>query len=99
MIYYDRADLVGTPRDVVNENYTSTRILLAEDKVGIGLHDVVLNPGIKDTYGYTDRTEIAYCISGTATVVDIDTGQERSVRPGMLWIAPPGSRFTVDAHE
>lgn len=99
MIYQDSADLVGTKREVVNKAYSSTRILLAEDNLGIGLHDVVINPGIKEMYGYDDRTEIAYCISGTATVVDLDTGQEQSVRPGMLWIAPLGSRFTITANE
>jgi L-ectoine synthase len=99
VIFHDRTDLVGTPREVVNANYHSTRILIAQDNLGVGMHDVVINPGIKDTYGYEDRTEIAYCISGTGTVVDLETGQERRVRPGMLWVAPPGSRFTLSATE
>lgn len=99
MIFRNRADLAGTPRDVINENYHSTRILLSEDNIGVGLHDVVINPGVKDTYGYPDRTEISYCISGTATVVDLDSGEEQAIGPGVLWVAPPGSRFTLTADE
>jgi L-ectoine synthase len=58
-----------------------------------------LHPGIEDTYGYDDRTEFAYCISGSATVVDLGSGESRHITPGILWIAPPGSRFTFRADE
>jgi len=97
--FLDCADLAGTKRDVRNENYHSLRLLIAEDDAGIGLTDVVINPGVRDTYGYIDRTEIAYCISGSATAVDLATGVEKAIRPGVLWIAPAGSRFTLVAEE
>ncbi|GAA4183118.1 ectoine synthase [Streptosporangium oxazolinicum] len=99
MIFRDIADAFGTKRDVRNENYHSTRLLLAEDGAGVGLNDVVLNPGVEGAYGYPDRTEIAYCVSGAATVVDLGTGEEHAVVPGVLWVAPPGSKFTLVATE
>lgn len=99
MIFRDRSALIGTDRDVRHRNYHTTRILLADDPSPVSLTDITLEPGIKDTYGYPDRTEIAYCISGAATVVDLDRGHEQSIRPGVLWIAPPGSRFTFVASE
>ena len=99
MRFIDVADLTGTERDVRNDNYHSRRILLAEDQAGVGLNDVVINPGLNDTYGYPDRTEIAYCISGSATAVNLVTGEECAIRPGVGWVAPPGSRFTLVATE
>ena len=99
MIFRDRADLVGTDRDVTNDNYDSTRLLLAEDGASVGMTDAVIKPGVTGTYGYSDRTEIAYCISGSAVVVDLGTGHTQTTGPGRLWIAPPGSSFTIEATE
>ncbi|WP_436762348.1 ectoine synthase [Streptosporangium sp. V21-05] len=99
MIFRNIADVLGTERDVTNENYRSTRLLLAEDGAGVGLTDTVLSPGIKGTYGYPDRTEIAYCVGGAATAVDLETGEEHTVVPGVLWVAPAGSTFTLVATE
>lgn len=99
MIFRDRADLAGTARDVINDSYHSTRLLLRDDGAGAGLHDVVMNPGVDDVYGYPDRTEISYCLGGSATVTDLDTQRKCRVVPGVLWVAPPGSRFTVEVDE
>jgi L-ectoine synthase len=99
MFFRDRADLIGTDRDVRHVNYRTTRLLLAHDPAPVSLTDITLEPGIKDTYGYPDRTEIAYCISGAASVVDLDSGTQQTIRPGVLWVAPAGSRFTFVASE
>ncbi len=99
MFFRDQVELVDGPRDVRHANYRTTRLLLAEDALSVGLTDVTLEPGIEDLYGYPDRTEIAYCISGRAVVVDISTGQRKDVTGGTLWVAPPGSRFTFCASE
>jgi L-ectoine synthase len=97
MRFVDKADLLGTDRDVTHANYRTTRLLIAADDAGVGLTDITLEPGIEDTYGYDDRTEIAYCISGDATVRDLSSGEVREIGPGVLWVAPPGSRFTFVA--
>lgn len=99
MFFRDRADLAGTDRDVRHRNYRTTRLLLAEDGTAVSLTDITLEPGIEATYGYPDRTEIAYCISGAALVVDLTTGAEQAIRPGVLWVAPAGSTFTFRASE
>ncbi|MFI0421893.1 ectoine synthase [Spongiactinospora sp. 9N601] len=99
MIFRNIADIQHTERDVHHEYYRSTRLLLAGDGAGVGLTDTTLHPGVKGTYGYPDRTEIAYCVSGAATAVDLETGQEHAIAPGVLWVAPPGSRFTLTVTE
>ena len=99
MFFKDRAELEGTSRDVRHRNYRTLRMLLANDPSPVSLTDITLEPGIKDTCGYPDRTEIAYCISGAAVAVDLDSGAEQAIGPGILWVAPPGSRFTFEASE
>ncbi|PZG31347.1 L-ectoine synthase [Spongiactinospora gelatinilytica] len=99
MIFRNIADIQHTERDVHHEYYRSTRLLLAGDGAGVGLTDTTLHPGVKGTYGYSDRTEIAYCVSGAATAVDLETGQGHAIAPGVLWVAPPGSRFTLTVTE
>ncbi len=99
MYFFDAAEALGTARDVRHRNYRTLRLLLAEDPSPVSVTDIVLEPGIQDTYGYADRTEIAYCISGEAIVVDLERGVEQRIRPGSLWIAPPGSRFSFEASE
>ncbi|MGL4174707.1 MAG: ectoine synthase [Dermatophilaceae bacterium] len=84
---------------MTNRNYESLRMLLAQDGVGVSFTDVVLAPSIEDTYGYQDRTEVAYCISGSATLADLDSGMRHEIRAGVLWVASPGSRFTFSATE
>lgn len=99
MWFVDRAELAGTERDVQLPASRTTRLLLAADGVPVSLTDITLTPGVEEVYGYPDRTEVAYCISGAAVVVDLDTGARRDVRPGVLWVAPPGSRFSFLATE
>jgi L-ectoine synthase len=94
-----RSTLLGTSRHVRHPNYESVRLLLAADDVGVGLTDVTLDAGVEGTYGYPDRVEIAYCISGSATVVELDSGTRHHIGPGVMWVAPPGSRFSFVAAE
>jgi L-ectoine synthase len=99
VVFRDRADLVGTGRDVHHRDYRTVRLLLEQDPAPVSPTDITLVPGVEDVYGYPDRTEIAYCTSGAAVVVDLDTGTRRTIGPGVLRIAPAGSRSTFLASE
>lgn len=55
--------------------------------------DIVLVPGIEATYGDPERTEIAYCIDGDATLTELPNGIAHPIRPGTMWVASPGERF------
>jgi L-ectoine synthase len=81
MHFFDAAAAVGTSRDVRHRNYRTLRLLLAWGPSPVGPTDITLAPGIKDTYGYPDRAEIAYCISGAAVAVDLDNGIEQRIVP------------------
>jgi L-ectoine synthase len=95
----NRTDLIGSDQHVRHPNYETIRLLLDRDGFGLTLTDITLNPGILDTYGYDDRLELAYCIEGRATLVDLATDTQHVVEPGTIWAAPPGSRFTFLAHQ
>jgi L-ectoine synthase len=92
-------DLVDTSRDVIHENYRTCRLLIQSDGYSVGLTDITLHPGIDAVYGYDDRREFAYCISGSATVRQLPDGEPIAVGPGTLWVAEPAERFAFVAHE
>jgi L-ectoine synthase len=89
VFFVDAAEVAGTTRDVRHHNYRTLRLLLASDPSPVSLTDITLKARMKDTFGYPDRTVIAYCLSGAATAVDLDTGVVHLVGPGTLWVAPP----------
>jgi L-ectoine synthase len=91
-----KAEMQGSARHVRNDVYETTRLLLAADDAGASVTDILLQPGIEAEYGYADRTEIAYCIEGEATLVDPD-GQTHAIAPGTMWVARPGERFRFEA--
>jgi L-ectoine synthase len=93
-----KADLVGTARHVQREAYETYRFLLASDNIGLTLTDIVLVPGIEAIYGYNHHVEVAYYITGDATLTDVSTGVSQRILPGTLWVAPRSARFRFLAH-
>lgn len=47
MIAHKLSDVHGTPREAVMPNWTSRRLLLADDCMGFSLHDTVIGPDIE----------------------------------------------------
>lgn len=93
-----KQDLRGTPRHVRNQAYESYRFLLASDRAGVTVTDIVLTPGVEEVYGYDTHTEIAYCIEGSATLTEVGTGHAHEVAPGTMWVAERGARIRFLAH-
>ena len=85
-------ELNGSSRRIQNDNYTTTRFLLASDQAGVSLTDIVLMPGIREAYGYAALTESAYCLEGEATVTEA-AGKREAITPGTMWVAEPGETF------
>ncbi|MGL4610422.1 MAG: ectoine synthase [Trueperaceae bacterium] len=99
MVIKRKADLLGTNRHIKNNVYETVRFLLAPDRAGITVTDIVLNPGIEETYGYDKHIEIAYCISGRATLQVSENQEAHYIEPGVLWFARPGETFKFVAQE
>jgi L-ectoine synthase len=88
-----KSELVGTTRHVRTHAYETHRFLLDTDRAGVTLTDIVLSPGIEETYGYQDHIEVAYCLEGHAWLTDIATGTKSEISPGTLWVASKGDTF------
>jgi L-ectoine synthase len=65
--------------------------------LGVTVTDIVLAPGIEEVYGYEHHIEIAYCLEGSAEIVDEKTGAHFQIDAGTMWIAKKGSRFRFRA--
>jgi L-ectoine synthase len=94
-----KSDLLNTSRHVKTHAYETVRFLLQDDAAGVTLTDIVLQPGIEETYGYDDHIEVAYCLEGRATLTDLTTGTAHDIEPGTLWAATDHERFRFIAHE
>lgn len=88
-----KSDIIGTSRHVRTHAYETHRFLLRSDGAGVTVTDIVLSPGIEETYGYDENIEVAYCIEGHAKLTDLATNVTTQISPGALWVANKGDRF------
>jgi L-ectoine synthase len=88
-----KAGLTGTARHVRTHAYETHRFLLDADHAGVTLTDIVLSPGVEETYGYKDHIEVAYCLEGHAWLTDMATDIKSEITPGTLWVASKGDAF------
>lgn len=91
MIVRTLDDLTGTDRDVVADNWSSRRFLLADDGLGYSLNDTVLHAGTTTSMWYRNHQESVYCVGGTGTLTDLASGTVHPISPGTLYV--------LDGHE
>jgi L-ectoine synthase len=77
--------ILGSDREVHAANWTSRRLLLADDKMGFSLHDTVLHAGTETRMCYRNHLEAVYCIAGTGTLEVVATGQVFAIAPGTVY--------------
>lgn len=97
MIVRRLTDLAGTDRDVKTPNWRSRRLLLASDGQAYSLHDTVIYAGTSTEMWYQHHVEAVYCIEGTGTLFDHETGEEHPIEPGMMYLLDGNERHTVRA--
>lgn len=97
MIVRRLGDLVGTDRDVAAPNWSSRRFLLASDGLGYSLNDTVLRAGTTTSMWYRHHQESVYCIAGTGTLTDLQTGEIHPLAPGTLYVLDGHERHEVHA--
>jgi L-ectoine synthase len=91
VIVRERAEVLGTEREVVTENWTSRRLLLAADGMGFSLHDTVIRPGTETVMEYRHHLEAVYCLEGEGEVQVLPDGPTHPIRAGTL--------YALDRHE
>ncbi len=91
MIVRSLDDLTGTDRDVVADNWSSRRFLLASDGLGYSLNDTVLYAGTTTSMWYRNHQESVYCVGGNGTLTDLESGEVHPISAGTLYV--------LDGHE
>lgn len=85
MILRRLIEIVGTPRDVSAETWTSRRLLLAHEGMGFSLHDTLIHAGTETRMHYKHHLEAVYCIEGEGTLEDLETGATHALAPGTMY--------------
>ena len=95
MIVTQLEDLNGTERDVTAETWRSRRIVLAREGVGFSMHDTVIYAGTTSTFHYQNHIEAVYCVQGTGTLTNEETGEVHELKDGTLYLLDGHEKHTV----
>jgi len=85
MIIKPLAEVVGTKGEVHGDKWHSMRLLHAEDGMGVTLTDSILETGFEMTLWQKNHLESCYCLEGSGTVEELETGVVHAIRPGTLY--------------
>ena len=101
MIVRDFNDIVENQKDRVisDAEWSSVRMLLADDKMGFSFHITFLNAGSEHTFEYKNHFESVYCMSGKGSITDIATGETHEIKPGVMYALDKHDRHVLRAEE
>ena len=97
MIVRNLKNMEGTDRQVSADTWTSRRLLLRGDNMGFSLHDTLIFAGTSTTMHYQNHLEAVYCIEGQGKLINLETGEEHTVEPGMVYALDQHDRHTLVA--
>ena len=83
MIIRNIDDLRGSKREVQTKNWSSTRLLLNDDKMGFSFHETTVLPGTETKIWYRNHLEAVYCIEGVGEIEE--DGKKHSIRKGTIY--------------
>lgn len=84
-------------RAVSDKQWTSVRMLLADDGMGFSFHITTLKAGSEHTFHYKHHFESVYCMSGRGSITDLGTGETHQIRPGVMYALNLHDHHTVRA--
>ncbi len=101
MIVRDFDDIAKNDRDrvVSDAQWTSVRMLLADDRMGFSFHITFLEAGSEHTFEYKNHFESVYCIEGKGSITDLATGENHAIKPGTMYALDKHDRHTLRAEE
>ena len=99
MIVRDFNDLTNTDRTVSDAQWTSVRMLLADDGMGFSFHITFLEAGSEHTFHYKNHYESVYCMAGRGSITDLATGQTHEIKPGVMYALDKHDHHTLKADE
>ncbi|MCA1022773.1 L-ectoine synthase [Halobacillus litoralis] len=84
-------DILGSSREVKGENWTSRRLIVAEDHMGCSVHDTLIRGGTETKMWYKHHLESVYCIEGEGEVITLS---DQSV-----WPIRENTLYALDQHD
>ncbi len=91
MIVKTLDDVLGTEHEVKGGNWTSRRLLLADEKMGFSMHDTLIHAGTETMIWYQNHLEAVCCIAGKGEIEVLPDGPVYSIGPGTI--------YALDGHE
>lgn len=86
-------------RVVSDAQWSSVRMLLADDGMGFSFHITFLEPGSEHTFEYKNHFESVYCMQGKGSITDIATGETHDIKPGVMYALNRHERHILRAEE
>ncbi|WP_371037801.1 MULTISPECIES: ectoine synthase [unclassified Rhodosalinus] len=99
MIVRDFNELKDSDRAVSDAQWTSVRMLLADDGMGFSFHITTLKAGSEHTFHYKHHFESVYCMSGRGRITDLAAGETHEIRPGVMYALDQHDKHTLVADE
>ena len=101
MIVRDFDEITRNQRNrvVSDANWTSVRMLLADDGMGFSFHITFLEAGSEHTFEYKNHFESVYCMQGTGSITDLATGEVHRIKPGVMYALDKHDRHILKAEE
>ncbi|AKO95290.1 MULTISPECIES: ectoine synthase [Marinovum] len=101
MIVRDFNKIVDSERDrvVSDAQWTSVRMLLADDGMGFSFHITFLEGGSEHTFEYKNHFESVYCMKGKGSITDLATGETHEITPGVMYALNEHDRHVLRAEE
>lgn len=97
MIVRNLTEAEKSGRRIVTDNWESTRLSLADDKMGFSFHITTIYAGTETEIWYRNHLETVYCISGEGEVETVDDGEIHKIEPGTIYILDKNDRHLLRA--
>jgi L-ectoine synthase len=78
-------EVLGTDQEIVTDNWTSRRVLLADDRMGFSFHETIIFPGTETHIHYQNHLEAVWCIEGDGEIETIADGRKYALGPGVVY--------------
>ncbi|MFO8127694.1 ectoine synthase [Yoonia sp.] len=101
MIVRDFNEIIKNERDrvVSDAQWSSVRMLLADDGMGFSFHITFLEPDSEHTFEYKNHFESVYCMQGKGSITDLATGETHEIHPGVMYALNEHDRHVLRAEE
>jgi L-ectoine synthase len=99
MIVRDLNELKNTERAVSDAQWTSVRMLLADDGMGFSFHITYLEAGSEHEFEYKNHFESVFCMQGKGSITDLKTGKTYQITPGVMYALNEHDRHILRAEE